>query len=129
MNVQLQQLTKSNCAILLVGLIGGYLCVLTTPAIAETTVTNSVRVEANGSGESHASVKTVINGVVVEDWEETSLDPILYSHIATGTESSTSISVSATDQSSTSQPERDRLVELIARLQALIALYVSLLTH
>jgi hypothetical protein len=130
MNITTQQFTQM---VALVILAGGFTYSFATPVFADTTVTNTVQVEADGSGESHAAVKTVVNGVVIEDWEKSSSGPIMYTHTATSTETETVVSVSAdggaVHETVPSQPTRDQLVELIERLQALIALYVSLLAH
>lgn len=86
---------------------------------AETVVTNSVSVSASGSGENSASVTTIINNEVVEDWSSNSVEPIKYSNYISAS-SSTETRVHASS-------EEVRLKEMIIRLEALISLYVSLL--
>jgi len=95
--------------------------------LAKTTVSNTVHVSANsseGTGVSHASVTTVVNGEVVESWSATSTDPITYHSSMThaGT-AAAEVSTTAT----TDEPDPTILRQLIAQLQALIALYVTLL--
>ncbi len=100
-------------------------CLLTAHSSveAETNVTQSVSVSANG-GESHASVKTVINGEVVEDWSATSNEPIEYSQTISTTNATTTTEISTNP---TQQKTDAQLKEIISQLQALIAFYVSLL--
>jgi len=92
---------------------------------AETTVTNSVNVTANG-GESHAAVTTIINGEVVEDWSASSTEPIVYSKSITSSSTVNTTELSTTPSQATNH---DQLKALIAKLQALISLYVSLLNN
>lgn len=91
-----------------------------------TNVSNSVSVSANGNGTTHASVKTVVNGEVVED---ISLDePGTLRSSYTSSESHTDINASNTI--TTDNTERDReILALIEKLMALIDHYVSLLNN
>jgi len=102
----------------------GCLLLPTNTASAETTVTNSVQVISNSSGnsESQASVTTIINGEVVEDWSATSTEPILYSSTYTSEDVSTKETPLPTSN-------RDQLEAMIAQLEAIISLYVSLLNY
>lgn len=99
--------------------IGSLFWCLISTANAETSVINSVRVSANGTSENHASVHTVINGEVVEDWSTTTEDPIEYT--------SAVVTATSTPLSSSQDTTNDHLKAVIAQLQALISLYVSLL--
>ncbi|MEN9922011.1 MAG: hypothetical protein RL097_287 [Candidatus Parcubacteria bacterium] len=90
---------------------------------ADTTVTNTVSVSANSSTrkeQQQATVHTVINGKVVEDWSTTSSTSIIYTKIHT-TDTSSTIS--------TTTEQTALLHELLTRLQALISLYVTLVTQ
>lgn len=106
-------------------LVLGCLLAFVSPVNAETTVTNSVNVSAGG-GESHAAVTTIINGEVVEDWSATSTEPIVYSKSINSSSTVTKTEVSTTPSQTT---DHDQLKALIAKLQALISLYVSLLNN
>lgn len=93
---------------------------------AATTVTNNFSVSANssdGNSNNSASVTTVINGEVVEDWSVSNSEPISYSSTITGTTSTNTLVVDTHRR----EQEQENLKVLIAKLQALIALYVSLL--
>ncbi|MCA9358991.1 hypothetical protein KC926_02175 [Candidatus Kaiserbacteria bacterium] len=111
-----------NLKTILVGLLV-FLIINPTFTQAETVVTNSVNISANSSGgQSHASVQTIINGEVVENWSTTSSEAIYYS-------SNFQTSTTSTQHSTTTQREltNEQLKTLIKRLEVLISLYVSLL--
>lgn len=90
---------------------------------AETNITSSVHITANG-GENSATVKTIINGEVIEDWSTTSTEPIVYSKSINSSSTTTEISTTPSQTMN-----RDQMKALIAKLQALISLYVSLLKY
>lgn len=102
-------------------------CFLLLPQLtfAETTVTNTVSVSADGNGNSQAAVTTVVNGEIVEDWSDTSSSTITYSstYTADGAANYTEVT---TDPAVDAEAKRMLLETLIARLQALIQLYVTL---
>lgn len=91
-----------------------------------TTVQNSVHISADGSKNS-ASVYTKINGEVVNDWSKTSSSSISYSsNIQYPSQSVTSVS---TETPVSTAVERAKLEQLLAQLQVLISLYVTLTSH
>lgn len=91
---------------------------------AETNITNSVTVTADGgASESRVSTRTVLNGEVVTDWSTTTSGSI--SHYEVIQHPSPSASTTAT---TLTQTDRERLQSLLAQLQVLIALYVTLTT-
>ena len=96
---------------------------------AETSVANSINVTANSnSAESSASVITIVNGEVIEDWSATSTDPIRYSSTYNNDTESISMPPHTNADTSLSQTSsRDQLKAMIAHLEALISLYVLLL--
>ena len=108
------------------------LCLLAIPVFAQadnnTSVINNVSVSATGNGQSYASVKTTINGTVVENWSSSSSDPITR-HSQTNiknrvvTHNSIRTTVDTDDKTAT---EKAIEQELINTLQALIQLYVTL---
>ncbi len=99
-----------------------FVIVFPTCTIAETaSVSNSVSISSNGSGASHASLKTVVNGVVVED-QSIEGSGTLESHIVT-VDGSTTV-YATTDGASTKERE---LLILLEKLNALLHYYVSLL--
>jgi hypothetical protein len=124
MNKDTRQFSFIMRQVALLLFVGGYLFMLTSHVYAETTVVNSVYAGTNGTGESQASVTTIINGEVVEDWSSTSSTSIKHSNTVV-VENDSVINTTNTSQAN----NRDHMVELIAHLEALIALYVSLLSH
>jgi hypothetical protein len=92
-------------------------------ASAETIISNTISVSADSSdtSTSQASMKTVVNGEVIEDWSATSSDDIYYERTYT-TENDQEAPASTT-------VEREALYDLLTRLQALIKLYVTLTLH
>lgn len=108
----------------------GCFLLFVTPTLAVTTVTNTVQVTSDGGANtSHAAVTTVVDGVTVEDWSTTtnSSSTISYTHQYNSDVEETLGTTSLTSHDTAS--EHDQLVELIAHLQTLIALYVALLSH
>ena len=104
-------------------------CTLVSFAYAdETSVHNSTNVMSNGAGTSHASVKTIINGVVVEDTTLNQPGSIHTVHsIQSGTTTST---VVVNGQSIERSGDTNRDLELlIQKLKMLINYYVTLLNH
>ena len=101
------------------------LSMLSVPALikAETTsVINSVSVSSDGDGSAHASVKTTINGVVVEDQSiETSGTINSQIEVSDGT---TQVEGNVDYRPVT---QEERLLTLIEKLKVLIQYYVSLL--
>lgn len=124
MSTQNLQLSDAICTLLLFCLLASSSSfLLATPTHAETTITNNVSVYANSNDTNHAAVTTVVNDAVVENWSTSSTSPITY----TNTFSTDSATIDTTIN--TSHPtDRDHMVALIDQLQALIALYVSLLS-
>lgn len=126
MNRYLQQLfSVSNWVLPLLLLV----CLITpiSSVGAGTTVTNSVHVTAD-TGSNHATVTTIINGEVVEDWSASSTEPIVYSKsIYSSSTINNNKTVSSTTPSQTTY--QNQLQKLINQLQALISLYVSLLNY
>lgn len=93
---------------------------------AKTTINNSVNVSANSSGGtsvSQASVTTIVDGEIVESWSVTSTDPISYEHTVISASSTNAHAALYADTKS----DQTILRQLIKQLQALIALYVTLL--
>ncbi len=100
-----------------------FVIVFPTCTIAETaSISNSVSISSNGNGTSHASLKTVVNGVVVED-RSVEGSGTLESHIVTANESTTVYTT--TDNTGT---EEQKLLILLEKLNALLHYYVSLLS-
>jgi ABC-type Na+ efflux pump permease subunit len=87
---------------------------------AETAVSNSVSVSSTGDGASHASVKTSVNGVVVENSSVEGSGSIT-SYIETVNGSTTVHTTSNT------LGHDEELIMLMQRLKALLHYYVSLL--
>lgn len=102
-------------------------CFLLLPlfTFAETTVTNTVSVSADGNSNNQAAVTTVVNGEIVEDWSDTSSSTITHSSTYTAAVVTNHTEVTA-DQAVDTEAKRLLLETLIARLQALIQLYVTL---
>lgn len=113
--------------LLLAGAAFALLCAAPFSASAgSTNVKNSVSVSASGDGSSHASVKTVIDGEVVEDIEMEG-PGTLKSSTENG---KTTVHTSTTTSNTiiTDNTKRDQEIrELIAKLMELIQHYVSLL--
>lgn len=92
-------------------------------AFAYSSVTNKVSVESNG-GESHTTVKTTINGEVVEDVTiDSDEDTVYSSHVESENDRTVTTATSTTYLPATTQ-----LQALVEKLRALIALYEKLLT-
>lgn len=113
--------TKSYSTHLLIAALCGVGLLLPLLGNAETTVRNSVKVSADG-GSSQASVRTIVDGVVVTDWSASSTEPISYSEQQTYPSSETTAKSSVATEAA-------QLEALLTQLQILISLYVTLTTH
>lgn len=85
--------------------------------VAETTIRNDISVQASG-GSNSVSVHSVINGEIVESYTQTSDEPISYEHTTV---------IDDRDETTTTATDTTDFAALIKELQALLALYVSLL--
>lgn len=94
-------------------------------ATNHSSVESSVSVSASG-GNSSASVRTVVNGEVVEDTTITSDngEPIEYQSVVTDSE----VDATTSRLSNTTTPDQSDLESLLNTLRALVARYVTLLS-
>ena len=93
-------------------------------AYALTSVSNDVSVSANGNGDAHTSIQTIIDGEVVEDVEIDGNGT--YSNTVSA--SGTTVHTSSSNTITRTNAERDEEIRtLIAKLMKLIEHYVSLL--
>jgi uncharacterized protein (UPF0333 family) len=113
-----------------------FLCT-TLPTHAESVVSSSISVSANSgdangntsnNSKSTANVKVIINDEVVEDWSQTSTGTVSYQR--TIIESDSDLKTEENLMINEREADyRSELLAIIKRLQAIIALYVTLIQN